>query len=104
MNHAVQNRGAYLASINSSFNRSFRNLDEYKSENEFQNILNEFVTLDTVFDAIERAEKIVTDNTNLGRRKENYKGIQFYHENPDLSVHELVKLIFGICGVTKPIR
>lgn len=103
MNHAVQNRGAYLAPINTAFNRKFQNLDEYKSEKEFQTILDEFITLESVFKAIERAEGIVANNMNSGKRKENYKGIELYHVNPDLNVHDVIKLIFEICVVRKTV-
>ena len=31
--------------------------------------------------------------------KENYKGFTFYRDNPDLSVHEVVQMIFDVCEV-----
>ena len=99
MNHAVLDRKAYLAPINRWFHRDFADLDEFKREATFQEILDEFVTLDSVRQAIRRAEKIVEQNGKDGKASENYRGFTFYHDNPDVSVHEVVRLIFEVCEV-----
>lgn len=99
MKAAVSSRTAYLKLINHYFQRNYSSLDEFKSEREFSRILQEFVTLESVKKAIERAKVLVNDNKAIGKRFENYKGFQFYRDNPDLTVHEIVKLIFDICGV-----
>lgn len=101
MKHAVSNRYAYLQWINEAFHKDFKDLDEYKKANNFQAILDEYVNLESVFGAINRAEKIVEENSLSGKRKENYKGIEFYHDNPDINVHDVIKLIFEVCGVKK---
>ena len=31
--------------------------------------------------------------------KENYRGITFFRDNPDVSVHEIVQMIFEVCEV-----
>lgn len=97
MTHSVDNRYSYLHSINRWFNRNYNKLDDYKKKDEFQRILDEYVTLDSVLDAVHRAEKIVSNNAAMNKKKENYKGIAFYRDNPDTSVHEVVKLIFEVC-------
>ena len=94
----VRSREAYLAPINRYFSRNFTSLDDFKSESEFQKILDEYITLDSVFLAIERAERIVEQNKKQ-KRAENYKKVVFFHDNPDISVHDVVKLIFEVCGV-----
>lgn len=99
MTHSVQNRHAYLTPVNRWFNRKYRNIDEFKAYDEFQNILKEFVTLDSVIQAIRRAEKIVQQNKDERKKKETYRGFIFYHDNPDVNVHDVVKLIFDVCGV-----
>ncbi len=99
MRYVVQDRKAYLAPINKWFHRNYADLDEFKREAEFQDILDKFVTLDSVKQAIRRAEKIVKQNAEDGKKKENYKGIVFYQDNPDVSVHEVVRLIFEVCEV-----
>ena len=99
MNYAVTDRYAYLAPINRWFKRNFKNLKEFKSAEEFPKILDEFVTLDTVFAAISRAEKIVCSNAEDGKVKETYNGFSFYRDNPDISVHEVVRMILEVCEV-----
>ena len=57
------------------------------------------MTLDSVFSAIERAERIVQKNEDDKKARENYRNFIFYHDNPDISVHNVVKLMFEICAV-----
>ena len=99
MDYSVQDRKAYLSPINRWFHRDFADLDEFKQEAAFQEILDEFVTLDSIRHAIRRAEKIVEQNAQDRKASENYRGLTFYHDNPDVSVHEAVQLIFEVCEV-----
>lgn len=99
MNYAIHDRESYLKPINEFFHRKFSDLNEFKSHDEFQMILEEFVTLDSVKLAVRRAEKIVQDNNRNKKVKENYRGFAFFHDNPDVTVHEVVRLIFEVCGV-----
>ena len=99
MEHSVQDRYAYLKLINKHFNRHFNNLDEFKAEKAFQEILDEYVNLDSILHAIARAEKLVQQNREEGKPAEYYKGFSFYKDNPDISVHKVVKLIFEVCKV-----
>ena len=99
MDHSVQDRKDYLSLINRWFHRDFANLDKFKQEAAFQGILDEFVTLDSIKQAIRRAEKIVEQNAQDRKASENYRGFTFYHDNPDVSVHEVVRLIFEVCEV-----
>ena len=91
---------ALIIVLLTSFAYTF-NPEEYKKENEFQSILDEFVTLDSVFNAIERAEIIVQKNEDNKNVRENYRNFTFYHDNPDISVHNVVKLMFEICAVKR---
>ena len=99
MNHAVQDRHSYLAFVNRWFHRNYTSINEFKSHDEFQDILNEFVTLDSIRLAIRRAEIIVQNNAEDKKAKERYKGVTFFRDNPDVSVHEVVKMIFEVCEV-----
>lgn len=99
MNHAVQDRHSYLAPINKWFGRRYEDIDQFKRHDEFQTILDEFVTLDSIKQAIERAKLIVQNNADNGQIKETYKGVTFYHDNPDISVHDIVQMIFEVCEV-----
>ena len=44
-------------------------------------------------------EKIVQKNGEDRKTKETYKGFTFFRDNPDISVHEVVQMIFEICEV-----
>lgn len=99
MTHAVQDRHSYLAPINRWFHRNYADIDEFKSYDEFQKILEEFVTLDSIIQAIDRAKKIVGNNGEDRKVKETYKGFTFYRDNPDVSVHDVVQMIFNVCEV-----
>lgn len=97
--YAVQDRHSYLAPINRWFHRYYTNIDEFKSHDEFQKILDEFVTLDSIALAINRADKIVHNNIEERKIKETYKGITFFRDNPDVSVHNVVQMIFEVCEI-----
>ncbi len=99
MDYQVQGRKAYLQPINKWFKKNYSSLDEFKRKTEFEKILNEFVTLDSVKLAVQRAEAIVLNNTVEHKSKEIYKGFAFFHDNPDLSLHNIIKLIFETCEV-----
>ena len=88
-----------LNPINKCYSRSFSSLNEIKEEFKFQKILDKYITLDSVFQAIERAKRIVEHNRDQEKISEEYKKIQFYHDNLDTTVHDVVQLIFEVCGV-----
>ena len=99
MAYAIQDRHSYLAPINRWFHRKYKDIDEFKNHDEFRKILEEFVTLDSIFQAISRARRIVDNNGKAGKVKETYRGFSFYRDNPDVSVHDVVQMIFDVCGV-----
>ena len=101
MTAAVTNRTAYLRPINRYFKREYGSLAEFKNEVEFQRLLDEFITLDTVFDAIDRAKRIVENNKDQGKTKISHRGVMFYPDNPDVSVHDVVQMIFDVCEVKR---
>ena len=98
MTHSVQNRNSYLAYVNRYFNKNYSNLNQYKQEDEFCNILNEFITLQSVKMAIDRAEKILQYNIN-NNKQQCYKKFNYFQNNPDLTVHRVVQKIFNTCEV-----
>lgn len=99
MHYTVKDRYAYLAPINQHFHKHYRCLDDFKRQEEFQSILDTYVTLDSIKNAVNRANQIVVSNREQGKVHEQYRGFNFFHENPDLSVHEVVSMIFEICGI-----
>ena len=99
MTSSVSNRTAYLRPINQYFHRNYSSLNEFKNADEFQKILDGFITLDTVFDAIKRANRIVENNVGQNKRKATYRRITFFQDNPDVTVHEVVQMILDVCAV-----
>ena len=99
MTAGVTNRAAYLRPINQHFKRKYSSLDEFKNTLEFQRILDGFITLDAVFDAVKRAKRIVENNAQQNKKRITYKGVTFYPDNPDVTVHEIVQMILSVCGV-----
>ena len=97
-NKRLNHRKDYLAPINDCFNEKFEDLDHYKREKDFMRCLSK-LTLDDVKKAIEKAEKINSQNILNGYNEENYKGYKYFKENPSLSIHEQVKTILIECGV-----
>ena len=101
MTASVANRGAYLRPINQYFKREYHSLAEFKNETEFQHILEEFITLDTIFTAVSRAERIAENNAKQSKKRISYHGVTFYPDNPDVTVHEIVQMIFDVCEVNR---
>jgi len=99
VNFAVRDRSSYLGLINRYFHRNYKSIDEFKKQNEFGKILDQFVTLDSVKLAIARAEKIVRNNDLDKKSKDKYSGFTFFRDNPDLSVHTVVQMILEVCEV-----
>lgn len=97
--HFVQHRRNYLSLINRHFNKNYSVLDDFKQREEFSSILDEFITLDSIKDAISRAERILEINDNLNKVKEEYGKFAFCRDNPDISVHKVVRTIFDVRGV-----
>ena len=99
MTYAVQDRHSYLVPVNRWFHRNYANIDEFKNHDEFQRILDEYVTLNSIKQAIRRAEGIVHNNSEDRKFKEIYHGFAFYRDNPDISIHKIIQMIFEVCEV-----
>lgn len=97
MSGGVTNRTAYLTPINQYFQKSFASLHDFKSEKAYRDIMDEYITLDSVKLAVARADEMVARNAANGKEFVKYKNFGFYKDNPDLTVHEVVKKIFETC-------
>jgi len=94
-------RKEYVIDINNAFNKHFEDIDDYKKEQEFKNIL-ETITLDDVKAAIKRAKKIRYNNENglsniPNQRKVKHSNFEYFCENPDLNIHEIVEQMLKDC-------
>ena len=92
-------RDHYLEFINSAYDRSFRNLDEYKREHNFKSILS-CIDLNDVIFAIKNAEQIRYNKCDNGEKIVEYKKFKYYRDNPDLTINDVVKKILLDCKYT----
>lgn len=91
------NRKQYIQKINKAFDVKFADMDEYKHEGNFKSLLAK-CTLDDVIAAIERTTLIQFKNQEAGYIKQEYRGFQYYHENPSLMIGQAIKSILEACG------
>ncbi|MBQ6505006.1 MAG: RloB domain-containing protein [Flexilinea sp.] len=97
-NRSFVHRSQYLEPINHAFGENFEDLEHFKQEKNFKRCLAK-LTLNDVRKAIQRAEKITENNKNIGNIHLQYKGYNFFRENPALSIHEIVKTMMSDCGI-----
>ena len=95
---ALVHRRHYLGHLNRAYDEGFESLDEYKQEDGFRRVLAK-LTLGDVRQAIRRAEAITQRNQADGCVLQQYKGYEYYRENPSLSVWESIRRILDDCGL-----
>lgn len=95
---ALVHRRHYLEHLNRAYDEGFESLDEYKQKVGFRRILAK-LTLGDVRQAIRRAEAITQRNQADGCVLQQYRGYEYYRENPSLSVWESIKRILDDCGL-----
>lgn len=97
-NGSLMHRRQYLMPLNRAYGENFESLEQYKHENNFKRILSK-LTLDNVRQAIRRSKVIMQKNEEMGYRRQEYKGYQYYKENPSLSLWEQIERILLDCKV-----
>lgn len=100
-NSSLINRNDYIKSINKAYNENFKNMKEYKQQENFNNLLDK-LTIDDVITAINRAKKIMDKNKNENYTLYEYKGYKYYKKNPSLMVWEPIEKILKFCGLISP--
>lgn len=71
-------------------------MDEFKEENNFKRCLKK-MDLSNVIAAVDRARKIMQRNQDNGYTLYQYKGYQYYKENPSLTAWEAIEKILKDC-------
>ena len=94
-NTCLTHRSQYLSSINKAYDENFENLDKYKHEANFKRVLGK-ISLQKVKDAIERSKTIMQRNDENKLVLHQYKGYQYYKENPSLSIWESIEIIVSV--------
>ncbi len=95
---ALVHRRHYLEHLNRAYDEGFESLDEYKQEDGFRRVLAK-LTLGDVRQAIRRAEAITQKSQADGCVLQQYKGYEYYRENPSLSVWRSIRQILDDCGL-----
>ena len=95
-NASYAHRKQYVTQINRAFGEKFENMDEYKHEDNFKRCLSK-MDLSNVIAAIDRAKKIMQRNKENGYILHQYKGYQYYKENPSLTAWEAIEKILNEC-------
>ena len=91
-------RSKYITPINKVFQESFQSMDEYKEELNFRRCLKK-IDLSKVIDAVGRARKIMQRNRENGYTLHEYKGYQYYKENPSLASWQAIEKILSDCNL-----
>ncbi|MGI6120560.1 MAG: RloB domain-containing protein [Desulfosporosinus sp.] len=97
-NGHLNHRKQYIAFINRAYEENFRNLDQYKQENNFKRVLSK-LNLDNVRTAIRGSKAIMQKNQENGLVLQQYKGYRYYKENPSLSIWAAIEKILHDCGL-----
>lgn len=95
-NSTMAHRKNYLTPLNRAYGENFESMDEYKHENNFKRCLSQ-LQLSDVIKAIERAKKIMQKNQENGYVLKEYKGYQYYEENPSLNIWKIIEKILKDC-------
>lgn len=97
---SLADRKQYLYIVNSAFNTNYNSLTEYKEERNFKLCLQQ-LNIDNVIEAINRSEKIMSDNKENGLKLKRKHNFSYYEENPSLTIHKLIRNILTQCGIMK---
>ena len=97
-NSSYSHRKQYITSINQSFGEKFQNMEEFKEETNFKRCLKK-MNLSNVISAIDRAKKIMQKNYENGYTLYQYKGYEYYKENPSLAAWEAIEKILTDCNL-----
>jgi hypothetical protein len=89
-------RHQYLSHLNRAYNENFKNMPQYKKENNFKRCLDQ-LNLSNVNDAIRRAKEIMRQRKTNKDICTSYKGFKYYETNPSLAIWEIIEKILKDC-------
>ena len=95
---SLAHRSSYIQPINEAFGTSFIRLKDNKHKEPFGKLLDK-ITLQDVKRAIATAESIRPTHIANGYSMVEYKGFEYFRENPDITVNECVKRIIKDCKI-----
>lgn len=95
-NGLVSHRKNYIVHLNRAYGESFESMAEFKHENNFKRCLGK-LKIDDVNQAINRGKSIMKRNKENGLILHEYKGYEYYKENPSLMIWEAIEKILIDC-------
>lgn len=95
-NGPKSHRRQYLSDINRAYDEQFENMHQYKHEDNFKRCLSK-LTLGDVKDAVQRAKNIMKTLKDNQAHPRQYKGFEYYTENPSLEIWRIVEKILIAC-------
>jgi hypothetical protein len=95
---SIAHRKNYIEPINKTYGTNFERMKDNKHREPFEKLLSQ-IDLYDVKRAIENAEKIRPTQLSNGNSMIEYKGFQYFRDNPDLTVNACVKRIFTECKI-----
>ena len=93
---ALTHRRQYITLINNAYQEQFENLDQYKHEKNFKRILGK-LSIEHVKMAVRCAKAIMEKNEESDYVLQQYKGYQYYNENPSLPIWKIIERILKDC-------
>ena len=95
-NGPKSHRRQYLSDINRAYDEHFENMHQYKHEDNFKRCLSK-LTLGDVKIAVQRAKDIMKTLKDNQAHPQQYKGFEYYTENPSLEIWRIVEKILIAC-------
>lgn len=88
----------YRPDLNNAYGEKFKDLQEYKNEDNFKKRILQNLTIKDVIHAVEKSQSIMEENEEIYELK-NHEGYEYYKENPSLTVWEIIDKILRECGL-----
>jgi hypothetical protein len=95
---SLAHRSHYIHPINEAFGTNFSRLKDNKHKEPFEKLLTK-IDLSDVKRAIEVAESIRPTQLANGYSMVEYKGFNYFRENPDITINECVKRVLNDCKI-----
>lgn len=102
-NAEKSHRKQYLDDINKAYHEKFEGMNKYKEEANFKKRILATLSFEDVKKAIERANGIMKKKERDYNPRE-YKGYEYYRENPALNLGKVFEKILKDCGLDSTVE
>lgn len=94
----MSTKAPYLIQINKYFKVNFQSHTEFTKEKNLEKVINQ-IELEDIINAVKRGERIRKKKIETGGAFHSHGDIKFYMDNPDITIHDVVKKIIAECGL-----